>query len=282
MKFLKPNNLTELFSSLPEISGKKYFLAGGTDINVQIKNGLIPEGTIIYINHLPELNGIRQDENEIFIGALTTYRELLNSNIIKKHLPFLIHSLKNFASPLLTTMSTLGGNIANGSPTNDVSPPLLVLEAELELISQNDSRRIPFQDFYLGYKKFALKENELIKGIWIKQNAAKGYQTFYKKVGSRKTLTIAKVSVAGLKRIDHGQITKIKIAVGSLNEYPRRLFQLENFLIGKDLDTLLEYDISEILKKEITPISDLRSEKEYRFQVCLNLITKFLSLNFVG
>jgi len=277
MKFYKPENLADLFNKLENSKGKRFFLAGGTDINVQIKNGMITDGDIFFVNHLSELEGINKIDDKIYLGSLTSYNDLINSDLLKEHLPFLQRSLTNFASPLLTTMATIGGNIANGSPTNDVTPPLLVLDAELELVSKSGSRTVPLKDFFTGYKKFLLKENEIIKGIIIPIDAEEGFNSFYEKVGARKTLTIAKVALAGLKKIDHGIIKEIKLAVGSLNEYPRRLQLLEKYLLNKKIDDFSDNDISEVLSKEITPISDLRSDKEYRFKVCLNLITSFLN-----
>lgn len=276
MKFYKPKDLSDLFERLEDSQGKNYFLAGGTDINVQLKKNMISMGNIVYVRHIKELRGIEKRGENIFLGALTSYNELIHSKLIKEHFPFLQSSLTNFASPLLTTMATIGGNIANGSPTNDVTPPLLVLDAKLELVSRSGSRIVSLKEFFTGYKKFLLKENELIKGIIIPIKAESGYEHFYKKVGARKTLTIAKVALAGLKKIDNDQIKEIKLAVGSLNEYPRRLDKLEEYLTNEIISELDKDKIDDLLKKEITPITDLRSDEDYRYQVCLNLILNFL------
>jgi len=95
MKFYKPKNLTELFKISEQIEGKKYFLAGGTDINVQIKKKMITDEPIIYINHLEELQGIRETDKNIIIGSLCSYQEMLNAPIVAEYLPFLRASLAN-------------------------------------------------------------------------------------------------------------------------------------------------------------------------------------------
>ncbi|MCF7858794.1 MAG: FAD binding domain-containing protein [Candidatus Cloacimonetes bacterium] len=279
MQFNKPKDLNELLENLSISQKKNYFLAGGTDINVQIKKEFIKDGNFYYINEIDELNGIKRKNEKVHVGALTTYRELLESDTISEHFPFLQRSLTNFASPLLTTMATIGGNIANGSPTNDVTPPLLVLDAELELISVAGIRNVSLTSFFTGYKKSLLKKDEIIKGVVLSIQAENGYETLYKKVGARKTLTIAKVALAGLKKIKEGKIDEIKLAVGSLNEYPRRLDKLEEYLNNIMIRDINKNTIDEILSKEITPISDLRSDKEYRYRVCLNLILSFLGIN---
>ena len=133
------------------------------------------------------------------------------------------------------------------------------------------------KDFFTGYKKNVMKNNELITKIVIDKNAEAKQQTFYKKVGSRNSLAIAKVSVAGVKKVSHEKIENIKIAVGSLTEYPRRLFEVEKYVTGKKLTEIDFEKVEELLSTEITPISDLRSDKEYRYHVCVNLIRTFLN-----
>jgi CO/xanthine dehydrogenase FAD-binding subunit len=109
------------------------------------------------------------------------------------------------------------------------------------------------------------------------KDAEKDFSTFYEKVGARKTLTIAKVALAAMKKESFGKITEIKLAVGSLNEYARRLPKTEAYLLGKTVTDIDYSKIDELLKQEITPITDLRSDKEYRYHVCANLIRTFLN-----
>jgi len=276
MEFYKPTSLPDLFKIARKIEGKKYFLAGGTDINIQIKNGMIKDEPIIYINHLDELRGITELDDDIVIGSLSNFKELLESDTIKQYLPFLQRSLHAFASPLLQAMATLGGNLANGSPTADITPLLLVLDAKLKLLSKSKMRIIPVSEFFSGYKQFNMKQNELIGAIVISKKAEQGFEAFHKKVGSRSSLTIAKVGLAGLKKVDNNVVKEIKLAAGSLNEYARRLPKLESFLTGKNISSIDYVEMEEVLKQEITPISDLRSDKGYRYQVTVNLLKDFL------
>lgn len=276
MKFIKPKDINNLYETLDNME-QQYLLAGGTDINVQIKNGTIRDPNIIYISHLKELSGIKEENDLILIGATTSFKDIIESRIIKKHIPLIHKSLQNFASPLIQTSATIGGNIANGSPTADVIPILLALDTKLNICSKTTTREVFLKDFFTGYKKNVMKSNELITKIIISKNVEHKYQTFYEKVGSRNSLAIAKVAVAGIKKVSKEKIIDIKLAVGSLTEYPRRLFKVEKYVLGK---TLLEIDfnkVDEYLQQEITPISDLRSDKEYRYHVCVNLIRTFLN-----
>ncbi len=276
--FSKPSTLTELLEAIDRTEKKHYLLAGGTDINVQLKNGFIETCTILYINHLEELKGIEEKNGTICIGASTTLEQLLSNNLIKQHLPYIQTSLKTFASPLIQSTATIAGNIANGSPTNDVSPPLLVLDADLELLSINGTRTIPLSSFYKGYKQFELKPNEIISHIIVNTHSQSGFTTFYRKVGARNALAISKLTIAGLKKTNNNRIEEIRLATGSLNEYPRLLHLLEEYLTGTPPGKISKEEIETILRQEITPISDLRSDRDYRFRVCLNLVLEFVDL----
>ena len=276
MKFIKPKDINNLYDAL-DTAEQQYLLAGGTDINVQINNGTIRDPNIVYISHIKELSGIEEINDQIFIGSTTSFMDVIESRIIKKNLLLIHSSLQNFASPLIQTSATIGGNIANGSPTADVIPILLVLDAKLIISSKSNTREVLLKDFFTGYKKNVMKNNELITKIVIDKNAEAKQQTFYKKVGSRNSLAIAKVSVAGVKKVSQEKIENIKIAVGSLTEYPRRLFEVEKYVTGKKLTKIDFEKVEELLSTEITPISDLRSDKEYRYHVCVNLIRTFLN-----
>lgn len=276
MKFIKPKDINNLYETIDN-KEQQYLLAGGTDINVQINNGAIRDPNIIYINHLKELSGIAEENDMILIGPTTGFKDIIESHIIKKFLPFIYNSLQNFASPLIQTSATIGGNIANGSPTADVIPILLALDAKLMISSKSITREVFLKDFFTGYKKNVMKNNELITKIIINKKAELKYQTFYEKVGSRNSLAIAKIAIAGIKKVEKEKIIDIKIAVGSLTEYPRRLFKVEEYVTGKNLLGIDFKKVEEFLSMEITPISDLRSDKEYRYHVCVNLIRTFLN-----
>jgi carbon-monoxide dehydrogenase medium subunit len=278
MNFFKPENLSELFEIIRSLKGKYYLLAGGTDINVQIKHRMIPpHADIVYIDHLKDLQGIEESDEKIVLGALTTFQDLLSAKLVKSYLPLLADNLQNFASPLLQSTATIGGNIANGSPTADIMPLLLVLEANLTLVSAAGERLLPLQDFFSGYKKNALKNGEIIKAIEISKDAQENCKTFYQKVGARKTLTIAKVSLAALLVSDKSKISKIRLAAGSLNEYARRLPITEKFLAGKSVENIDKKELKKVIQKEVTPISDLRSDSDYRLNVFLNLVESAIS-----
>lgn len=271
MQFKKPENLKQLLEMLQTSSKDRLLLAGGSDINIILRQRDIQPSEMIMINHLPELEGIKLEDDLLLIGATTTIADISASTLIKKHCPFLAESLVDFASPLIAGFSTIAGNIANSSPTADTVPLLLVLNARLILRSKGSIRKVPLAEFYKGYKSTVLKPQELIYSIEIPLQNKAEYSSRYIKVGSRSVLTIAKLSLAMIK-----DKNGFRIAAGSLNEYPRRLIHVEkylNYLTG----SYDPQDLRQMLKKDVTPITDFRSDAEYRLQVCWNYLVRFMN-----
>lgn len=273
-----PNNKLEALKILNEHDC--YIMAGGTDLMVQKhrSNQILPnfDKDVLYVSNLEELNYIKEDKDNIYIGASTKYVDLLNSSIIPTMLKDVI---KEIASPNIRNMATLVGNIANASPAGDSLVPLYVMNAKVKLESLNSNREVNVSDFILGVRKIDRKKEELITEVIIPKTKLK---YMWKKVGSRKAETISKLSFLGAYEISNGVITDLRIAFGSVATTVIRNRQIEQKYIGKDVNYLLER-INEILnsyKELLKPIDDHRSSKDYRYKVSINLLEAFIkSLN---
>jgi CO/xanthine dehydrogenase FAD-binding subunit len=280
MELHRPRSLAELVETAQRISGRKYYLAGGTDFAVQRRAGALADGHVILLRGLPELTGITESGRLLRIGAATTIASLAASVLVRDRLPLLAQSLERFASPQIRSMATLGGNICNGSPTADTVPPLLVLEAEVELASASGTRSVPLSAFFTGYKRNALRDAEILSAVLVRAGELDSYRIGYRKVGARATMAIAKLSVAMAARHAAGprsaSIDDLRLAVGSLNEYPRRLRQTETLMRGAEPRSVSTARLAEAVRSEITPISDFRSDASYRESVCIGLIRELL------
>jgi CO/xanthine dehydrogenase FAD-binding subunit len=270
LKFYKPNSLSEALLLMQNLPKYKYLLAGGSDLNILLRQNRLADQPIIVINHLTELKKIYMENDFLYIGATATIREISSSMLIKSYCPFFAESLSNFASPPIANFATLAGNIANSSPTADSVPLLLVLNAEIILKSATTLRCLPISQFYSGYKKNALQFNEIIASIRIPLLPIEYYRAFYIKIGSRPALSIAKLSLALILYKN-----KFRIAAGSLNEFPKRLDNVEKYLAHCG-NRYLDDELKNALIQDITPITDFRSDKEYRLQVCCNYLKNFI------
>jgi CO/xanthine dehydrogenase FAD-binding subunit len=170
---------------------------------------------------------------------------------------------------------TIGGNIVNASPAADSPPALLAYDATLMLVSNAGQRTLPYSEFHLGYKKTALRPDELLYSIHLMRR----YQTYIgyiRKVGTRNAQAISKVALAALALVEGGVVQDIRIAAASLRETPSRLTATEQSLVGKRIDAEAVAQARAALLAETCPIDDIRSTASYRSTVAANLLEEFL------
>lgn len=246
-------------------------MAGCTNLFVDIK--IIRDETRKYVDitEIKELKHIVINENGLTAGALVTFATLEEALKDKAAYKALYDAAFVMGSPQIRNRATLAGNIADSSPACDTGAPLLVLGAMINVLSKDGKRAIPAEDFFCGVRKTALKENELITDIFIPDCNEK---SFYKKVGTRNALAISTVSFAGAKK-KNGEIS---LAMGSVAPTPVRLYNCEKLINGKA--KVSEKDLSAALKKDISPIDDIRASKEYRMTAALNILKDSIEKEF--
>lgn len=241
---------------------------------VLLEAGKLQHQNYLNIWNLGELRGIEVTNDQIVLGALTTYSEVQAQPILREEFPMLCQAASETGGLAIQNRGTLGGNIANASPAADSPPALLAYDAELELTSTRGSRWLPYQGFHTGYKQMAIQPDELLVRIRIKRNQGLTHQ-YYRKVGTRKAQAISKVCFAGTARMEGSLIQDVRIVLGSVAPVPLRCLKTEAVLRGKDLSSVTADAISE-LSREIVPIDDIRSTGAYRLQVAINLLKDFL------
>ncbi|HEY0006822.1 MAG TPA: xanthine dehydrogenase family protein subunit M [Pyrinomonadaceae bacterium] len=270
-----PKDLSEALALLAYEPGLWRPFAGGTDLMVLFEAGLLRHQKFFSIRHLPELRGIEATPDYLKIGALTTYTEIQGHEILRSEFPMLCRAASETGGWAIQNRGTLGGNIANASPAGDSPPALLAYDAELELISAQGSRRIPYQGFHTGYKEMQLRSDELIKSIHLPR-ASGPRRHYYRKVGTRKAQAISKVCFAGLAHLDQELIKEIRIVLGSVAPVVIRCAETEALLRGQRVGTPLIESAKKTLATEIAPIDDVRSTADYRLRVSANLLEEFL------
>jgi xanthine dehydrogenase FAD-binding subunit len=246
--------------------------AGGSDWMV-VRN---EKSRLLFLNQIPSLKEIAQDENEVRIGAGCTYADLLQCGEVPG---ILKTAVSGIAAPAIRNVGTLGGNICNASPAGDTLPVLYVLDAQVALASLNEenrlvSRVLPVAEFIHGVRRTDLRPEELLAQVIIPKESFT--HVYYQKVGARNAQAISKLSFAALARAENGVIADFRAAFGSVGITAVRKKELEALVIGKSCS---ELDREEILRKYsevIRPIDDQRSTAVYRKKVCLNLLGDFL------
>ena len=274
-QLISPTSLAEALEALSQNDGGWKPFAGGTDLMVLLEAGKLPHQNYVNIWNLKELAGIEVSEEYVTLGALTTYTEVQAHPILREEFPMLCQAARETGGVAIQNRGTLGGNIVNASPAADSPPALLAYDAELELISKAGVRRIPYSRFHSGYKQMDLRPDELLRAIQLPRQKD-GFH-YYRKVGTRKAQAISKVCFAGFIRIVDGRVAHIRIALGSVAPIPIRCERTEASLIDQPLNSeAIALAISR-LTSEIVPIDDIRSTRDYRLRVSLNLLQDFLS-----
>ncbi|MBV8763374.1 MAG: xanthine dehydrogenase family protein subunit M [Hyphomicrobiales bacterium] len=287
--YLRPASLKAALSTLAQASGKGRsahpltVLAGGTDIyptraGKQAWLESFPRD-FLDITQIPQLRGIRRDGRAILIGAATTW-----TDIVAARLPPAFDALKQAALQIgglqIQNRGTLGGNIVNASPAADGVPPLLALDAEVDIASERGERSVPLASFIRGNRQTGLARDELVVAIRLPGHRASSRSLFLK-LGARSHLVISIVSVGTL--LDQGAdgtIADIRITVGAASAVPTRLAALEAELRGERLDASLIERVTPGLFSVLTPLDDVRASSHYRRDAARILVRRALA-NFM-
>ena len=270
-----PGSLDQTLRLLAEQPGIWLPIAGGTDLMVLFEAGKLPQRKLVSLWRIPELKGITASDTHVTLGALTTYSEILRSQILQREFPLLVRAASWTGAVATQNRGTLAGNIANASPAADSPPALLVYDAEIELLSERASRWVPYATFHTGYKTSVMAGDEIIGHISLPRTTA-GCTQYLRKVGTRRAQAIAKVALAGLAKLADGQIERVRIALASVAPMPIRCPRTEHVLSGRMLDSVAIEDAKAAIVEEIAPISDIRSTEDYRRRVTVNLLEQFL------
>ncbi len=257
-----PKSLPEAIDLLDRLNDQVYLSAGGTDLMLKMKAGVVTPATIINIKRLLELQGLTYDEERgLQIGALTTLRELTRSSVIHEHYPCLAQAASQMASEQIRSFATVGGNLCNASPSADLAPPLIALGATALLVGPQGERQLPLEDFFLGPSQSVLKPGELLQRIEVPPPQGK---TIYLKHSPRTFMDIAVVGVGiGLKM--SGKVCRtVKIVLGAVAPVPLRVESAEVALIGQSPTPDHITHAAKLAAEACSPIDDVRGSAWYR------------------
>jgi xanthine dehydrogenase small subunit len=243
---------------------------GGTDVGVWVNKRHFRAPAILSLSKIDGLDRIGMDGPDVVVGATVTLTEL--EELIHGRIPELAGILGVFGSPQIKNVGTLAGNIANGSPIADTLPYLFIAGALLELTGVNDTRRVPIEKFYRGYKTFELTPDEIITRIVIPPTGTDLVKLY--KVSRRKDLDISAFTAAIRLRMNGERIEEARVVYGGVAPVVLRLARTEAYLAGKSAQLETFEQAGRIAKDEITPISDVRGSKDYRLQLAGNILPK--------
>ena len=271
--FLIPQSADEL-AELLQLNPTAKLLAGGTDLGLEITQGLQQFETIIYLGQVAELTTIKDNNNSLSIGAALSYTEA--ESILCDLYPDLIEHLNRLGSLQIRNVATIGGNVANASPIGDMPPVLMALNADLVLQKGSQLRTISINDFYTGYKETCLEIGEFIREIIIPKNKPNHHLNIYK-VSKRHADDISAVCAAFYIKVNNDKFESARIAFGGMAATVKRASHCEQALLNQIINTkTLEQAKSEILK-DFQPLDDVRATQTYRLLIAQNLLQRLFT-----
>lgn len=263
--YVKPSSLAEASRILAERPEQARPLMGGTDLFVRMRDGLVRPETMVDVKHLPGMQAIRLDDEEVLtIGAATTLNQVAGHPVVQTRYPLLVEAANSVASYQLRNRATLGGNLCNASPAADTAPATLLLEGRVVLYGPSGERVVPAEEFFLGPGTTAIQPGEFMTAVRFPIPPA-GSAGKYLKLGRNKAgdLAIAGVAVLGFP---NGTTSghSFRIGLASVGPVPLRARQAEQALAANPPGEESFMLAAEKAMDAAAPIDDVRASAEYR------------------
>ncbi len=264
----KPTTQKEALDLAAQFGAKAKFLAGGTDLVIQMKEQMLAPEVIIDISDIAELKGIKIEAGKgAVIGACTTISEIEFSDALAKKFGALKHAAGELGSNQVRVMATIGGNSCHSSPAAETPASLCAYGAKVVIASAKGEREMPLEDFIQGNRTNALETGEMVTKFVLPEPAPKS-ACKYGCIGLRKAMEIDAVNMAVCVKVaQDGTIEDVKLVMGSVAPRPLISAKVPELLKGQKLTDDLLVKIGEAAQSEAKPISDVRASAEYRKDV---------------
>ncbi len=276
-RYFRPESREALTALLAEHEDLR-IIAGGTDLMLELTQGLTPLPQLVDLTAVHDLHENETDKETIRIGAAVSHQEARTS--ILADYPELGELVERFGSLQIRCQGTVVGNIANASPIGDWPPVLMALEAQLELESANGQRSMPVEEFFLDYRRTALRRGEYLRRVSIPRRQPNLFLRAYK-ISKRFEDDISSVCGVFAIRLEGDRVSEARVAFGGMAAVPARAKGCEAALQGLDLRQASLGDVAAALRADFTPISDARATASYRSLVAERLLDR-LQAEFCG
>lgn len=277
-EYHRPQSLSEASALLAKFGDEARVLAGGHSLIPMMKLRMATPQHIVDIGALSELKGIKRDSKTITIGALTTQHEMIGSDVLAKDVPIIREAALFVADPQVRYMGTLGGNVANGDPGNDMPAVMMVLDASFRLVGPGGERRVKAREFYLGAYVMAIEPGEIVHSIEIPippLGHGYAYEKLKRKIGDYATAAAAVILTAS-----RGKIATSAIALTNLADVALYCEEASKPLIGSSADNASLVNAARLAGKLMSPADDSRGPPEYRASVGGVILTRALKRAF--
>jgi carbon-monoxide dehydrogenase medium subunit len=271
-EYLSPQSLPEACALLAQYGDRAKVLAGGSDLLVKMKDGLMKPAYLVSLKNLDDLKAIRYHKGTgVIIGALATHNEVMTSSILQEKYRSVCEAAHTMAADQIRNVGTVGGNLVNAVPSADLPPILIALDAQVRIVGPGGEKNILLENFFLGPGKTVLGNGDILTEIIIPDQPTTGSN--YIKFGLRRAGALAVVGVASSVTVGGGACEDIHIVLGAVAPTPLRAHRAENVLRGKKISQTLVDEAGKVAAAESKPINDIRGSIEYRRNL-VNVLTR--------
>ena len=255
--YRRPATLAEATEILANYSGSVHILAGGTDLVAWLRDDAVAPDLVVDIKNVPGLHDLTLDGDALHIGALVTFTDLIESDVVKEHAPLLAEMSETVASQGIRNRATMVGNICSAVPSCDAGPVLLVYDTTVHVTGPDGDRSVDINDWFLGIRQTARTDDEIVTHLTIALRRHGGVYVKLMRYGGE---DLAQAAVGIVVYPD----SHYRVAFGAVAPTPIRSARIEDVLRGKTLDDTLIAEAVGMVSDEISPISDIRASAEYR------------------
>jgi aerobic carbon-monoxide dehydrogenase medium subunit len=273
--YLRPANLNEAVGLLSEHRGKAKVLCGGTDLMLFLQDGVFAPDYVVDVRNLPELNRLDFSASSgLTLGAATPLRQIEMSPLIREKYPHLAQGAGEIGSVQIRNLGSAGGNVCTATPSADIAPALVSLEATARIASRRGERTVPLEQFFTGVRKTVLEPDELLVEFQIPAPPPRSSGA-YVKLDTRPQMDLAIVGVAATVVLAPGdsRIARAAICLGAVAPTPIRARKAEEILTSGPLTDELLAEAGQAAAEAARPISDVRASADYRREQC-DLMTR--------
>ena len=270
----RPKSVQEAVALLAQLGDNGRALAGGHSLIPMMKLRLASPGNLVDLAGIGELKGVRADGNDIVIGAMTTQHELVASDLLADKIPILRETSLQIADPQVRYLGTLGGNVANGDPGNDMPAVMVCLDASYDVTGKTGARQIAARDFYQGTYLTALETGEVLTAVRI-PTPATGHGWAYEKL-KRKVGDYATAAAAVMLTMKSGKVDSCSIGLTNVADTPLWAQEAAKILTGSPLDTPTIKQAVAAAEAITSPASDARGPAQYRTKMAGVMLARAL------
>ena len=274
-EYSAPSTLDEALKMLNELGDEAKILAGGHSLIPMMKLRFAEPEHLVDINNIPGLSYVEEKGQYLTIGAMTREVDLEESDIIAAKFPIFQDAAKLIADPQVRNWGTIGGNLAHGDAANDHPAIMIALDAEVEITSQNESRWLSINEFFMGFYTTAVQEGEILTAIRIPNVSVKNGNSYHKnerKVGDYATAGVA----VNINLDNNGTCTAAGIGLTNVNPTPLKAERSEQALMGTKLDDAAIENAAQFASEDCNPSDDLRGSIDYKRRIVKVLTTRMI------